>query len=98
MVWCQSFGITPGYATATRWTRYIVHRQSVSIKPARLESRPVRDSPVSASAAEESDFTDTRGSNSAPYPGTPRWVRLGAIAAVLVILLVVLIMVLTGSE
>jgi hypothetical protein len=58
----------------------------------------VPDSPVSASPAEESNFTDTRGSNSSAYPGTPRWVKLGAIAAVLVILLVVLVMVLTGSE
>ena len=56
------------------------------------------ESPLSANAAEETDSTTARGSAAAAYPGTPRWVKLGAIIAAVVILLVVLIMVIAGGE
>jgi hypothetical protein len=32
------------------------------------------------------------------YPGTPRWVKIGAIVTVVVVLLIVLVMVVVGGE
>jgi hypothetical protein len=55
------------------------------------------DSSLSASSATETDSTPTRGPAKA-YPGTPRWVKFGAIGAVVVVLLLVVIMVLAGGE
>lgn len=45
--------------------------------------------------------TDERGSlrgRAAAYPGTPRWVKVGAIVAVVLVLLLTLVMVVTGGE
>jgi hypothetical protein len=57
----------------------------------------VSDLPSSTRTAETSGSTAARGSGAA-YPGTPRWVKIGAIVAVIVVLLVVLAMVLAGGE
>ncbi len=37
MVWCQSLGITPGYATLSAEARYILCRHSVSIQASFFE-------------------------------------------------------------
>jgi hypothetical protein len=58
----------------------------------------VTESPLSADAAEGTDSTAARGSAARAYPGTPRWVKLGAIIAAVVIVLVVFIMVIAGGE
>jgi hypothetical protein len=55
------------------------------------------DVPSSASTAEERASPPGRGAGQV-YPGTPRWVKVGAIVAVSVVLLVVLTMVLAGGE
>jgi hypothetical protein len=57
----------------------------------------VSDLPSSSRTAEHSGSTHEHGSGAA-YPGTPRWVKIGAIVAVTVVLLVVLAMVLLGGE
>jgi hypothetical protein len=56
----------------------------------------MRDVPSSASTANERASPPARGPGSA-YPGTPRWVKVGAIAAVVLVLLLVLIMVVVGG-
>lgn len=55
------------------------------------------DLPSSASTAEERASPPARGPGQV-YPGTPRWVKVGAMVAVIVLLLVVVAMVLTGRE
>jgi hypothetical protein len=55
------------------------------------------DLPSSAGTAEERTSPAARGPG-AVYPGTPRWLKVGAIVATLVLLLVVLAMVLAGGE
>jgi hypothetical protein len=57
----------------------------------------VSDSPYSASSAEKAGSIAPRASRAA-YPGTPRWVKVGAIVTVIVVLVVVLVMVLAGGE
>jgi hypothetical protein len=44
------------------------------------------------------EFDAQAGRGSSSYPGTPRWVKVSGIVAVVVILLVVLVMVLGGGE
>jgi hypothetical protein len=58
----------------------------------------VTDSQLSANAAEETDSAAARGPAAGAYPGTPRWVKLGAIIAIVLILLVVVAMALSGGE
>ena len=55
------------------------------------------ESPSSGHPAEESGAS-SRGSGAATYPGMPRWVKLGAIAAVIVVVLVLVVMVVSGGE
>ncbi len=55
------------------------------------------DVPSSASTAEERASQPARGPG-AVYPGTPRWVKVGAIVAVVLVLLLVLVMVVAGGE
>ena len=55
------------------------------------------ESPSSARRAEETAATSA-SRQAAAYPGTPRWVKLGAIVAVLVIVLVLAVMILSGGE
>ena len=55
------------------------------------------DVPSPASTAEERASPPGGGAGQV-YPGAPRWVKVGAIVAVLVVLLVVLAMVLAGGE
>ena len=55
------------------------------------------ESPSSASPAEKSGASSP-SSDAATYPGMPRWVKLGAIVAVLVIVLVLAVMILSGGE
>ena len=55
------------------------------------------DVPSSASTTEERASPSALGPGSV-YPGTPRWVKVGAIVAVTVVLLVVVAMVLAGGE
>jgi hypothetical protein len=45
----------------------------------------------------ETDTQATRRSTSS-YPGTPRWVKLGGVAALILVLLVVVVMLLMGGE
>ena len=54
------------------------------------------ESPVNARPAEQSPAGHDR--SPAAYPGTPRWVKVGAIAAVVVIVLVLVVMILSGGE
>jgi hypothetical protein len=56
------------------------------------------ESPPSANVGEETDSTVGRGSAAGTYPGMPRWVKLGAMIAIVVILLVVVVMALTSGE
>ena len=51
----------------------------------------------SADASADRSAGPDRGS-AAPYPGTPRWVKLLGIAALLVVLLVVLVMLAAGGQ
>ena len=55
------------------------------------------DVPSSASTTEERASAPARGPGSV-YPGTPRWVKVGAIVVVIVVLLVVVAMLLAGGE
>ena len=57
----------------------------------------MRDLPSTASTAAERTPPAARGPG-AVYPGTPRWVKVGAIVAAIVVLLVGLAMVLAGAE
>jgi len=55
------------------------------------------DVPSSASTADERASPPARGPG-AVYPGTPRWMKVGAIVAVVLVLLLVLVMVALGGE
>ena len=55
------------------------------------------ESPSSARPVEET-AARFASSQAATYPGTPRWVKLGAIVAVLVLVLVLAVMILSGGE
>jgi hypothetical protein len=55
------------------------------------------DVPSSASTAEERASPPARGPG-AVYPGTPRWVKVGAIVAVVLVLLLALALVVAGGE
>jgi hypothetical protein len=55
------------------------------------------DVPSSISTAEER-ASPPAGGQGAVYPGTPRWVKVGAIVAVVLVLLLVLAMVVAGGE
>ena len=55
------------------------------------------ESPSSARPVEESGAS-SHSSGAATYPGMPRWVKLGAIAAVIVVVLVLVVMVVSGGE
>jgi hypothetical protein len=97
MVSCQSFGIRPGYVTAAVETRYILCRQYVSIKPKFAGGAPMTDPAASVNTVDDVDARSARGSSTA-YPGTPRWVKVGGIVALAVIVLVVLVMAVAGGE
>lgn len=58
---------------------------------------PVSDPSYPANTAEETAPTPAHGSGAA-YPGTPHWVKVGAMVAVIVVLLVMVTMVLAGGE
>ena len=55
------------------------------------------ESPVNA-GPDESSAAGRDRSEVADYPGTPRWVKVGAIVAVVVLVLVLAIMLLSGGE
>jgi cobalamin biosynthesis Mg chelatase CobN len=57
----------------------------------------VTESPSSARRSEET-AARSASRHAAAYPGTPRWVKVGAIVAVLVIVLVLAVMILSGGE
>jgi hypothetical protein len=50
-----------------------------------------------ASSVNTADDIDAQRSTTS-YPGTPRWVKVGRIVALLMIVLVVLVMVMAGGE
>ncbi len=52
----------------------------------------------STDVADEPYSTPDRTSAPPPYPGMPRWVKLGAIVTVVLIALLVLVMLVSGGE
>ena len=57
----------------------------------------MHESPVNARPVEQSSASDGAG-QAARYPGTPRWVKTGAIVTAVVVALVVVVMILSGGE
>ena len=53
--------------------------------------------PSSTRTAEPSSSSTHAPGSGAAYPGTPRWVKIGAIVALFVVLVVVIAMVLAGG-
>ena len=57
----------------------------------------MHESPVNARPAEQSSATDGAG-QAVRYPGTPRWVKMGASVTAVVVVLVIVVMILSGGE
>lgn len=55
------------------------------------------ESPVNARPPEQSP-AGYGSSQAAAYPGTPRWVKVGAIVAAVVVVLVIVVMIVSGGE
>ena len=55
------------------------------------------DPAASVNTADDMDARSARRSTTS-YPGTPRWVKVGGIVALLMIVLVVLVMVMAGGD